>query len=491
MTSGPARSHGATLLERWGDKESWTLPRLLHRQALTAGDRPYLRVGSQPSLTFRETYDEAVAMAGSLRKLGVERGDYVVLMSPTSMTSVFAWFGANLLGAIEVPLNNAYRGRTLIHGVNLTEARRMLVASEFLPVIREVASQLEHLEMILCLDEPSEPSTVPGIELVTMSSLPTSTPPTEDEILAATSYRDTASVLFTSGTTGPAKGVILPHAHVCTFAHSGVDMFDLRETDRIYCFHTLFHATKFLAVVGALVGGCQVTLDTFDPQTWLERLRDSEGTVTIAHGPMLEMILAQPEGQDDADNPLRIAMGAGVSPSLAEEFQRRFDTTLLEGLGMTEAYPISYSRRDEMPTGSCGKPVDDLFEVTLVDPETDEPVETGQSGEITLRPHHSWTMMQGYVGMPDKTVEAWRNLRFHTGDIACLDETGHSISLTAPRTGYVAVRRTSPPTTSRRPLGATPLWQSAQRSASPPGIRMTMTSSSVSYPRRDTCNSIR
>jgi crotonobetaine/carnitine-CoA ligase len=97
----------------------------------------------------------------------------------------------------------------------------------------------------------------------------------------------------------------------------------------------------------------------------------------------------------------------------------------LEGYGMTEMGVVTYRRFNEpLKLGSAGKPLD-WFDVQIVDPVTDEPLAPNQTGEIVIRPHYPWTFMKGYHKVPHKTVEAWRNLWFHTGDTGKMDEDGY------------------------------------------------------------------
>lgn len=412
-----------TLEELWGPKEQWTLPWHLHRRATESPTRPFLQVVGEERVTFADSAQRAAVMAARLRALGVSAGDTVVLMAPTSMDMIHLWFGANLLSAAEVPINTAYRGRSLSHAINLSEARVMVSVRDYLPRILEVADDLRHLDTVVCLD--GAPSTPPADVPAHLSVRGLQDVPAGDDLddVGSPSYRDTASIIYTSGTTGPAKGVVIPHAQMHTFAQVVLDALAIREDDEFYCFHSMVHSTKFTAINSALIRGSRVTVDTaFDPTTWIARVREVGATVSVAHGPMIEMILNQPEQEDDRDNPLRIVLGGGVPVQLGREFEERFGLRVLEGYGMTEAYMVLRQPLDApTPPGSCGQPVDELFEVALVDPDTDEPVAENEVGEITLRPRERWIMMQGYRGMPDKTVEAWHNLWFHTGDLARMD----------------------------------------------------------------------
>src|SRR5205823_2832103 len=134
--------------------------------------------------------------------LGVGRGDFVVMMVPTSLDVIRTWFGISLAGAVDVPLNIAYKGPTLVHGVNLSEARVMVVDPQFLPRLADVEDQLSSLEVVVTI-APTD-HTLRRVRVVALEDLDEA--PLPD--LADLRHSDTASVLFTSGTTGPAKGVV-------------------------------------------------------------------------------------------------------------------------------------------------------------------------------------------------------------------------------------------------------------------------------------------
>jgi crotonobetaine/carnitine-CoA ligase len=185
--------------------------------------------------------------------------------------------------------------------------------------------------------------------------------------------------------------------------------------------------TRFGSVYVALLAGCPVVLDRrFDPAAFLDRARRYGATATIGHGPMLEAIHRQPERAEDADNPLRTILVAPLPARIAADFERRFGVRAIDTWGMTEVTCVTMRPYDEaLRPGCCGRPRDDLLEVVIVDPETDEPLPAGQAGEITVRPREPWVVMQGYLGMPELTVAAWRNFRFHSGDFGYLTEDGY------------------------------------------------------------------
>ena len=136
-------------IRHWGEMDTWTIPAHLRRQAAERGDRPFLQKGDGPALTYAEVLERSLDFAGRLAALGVRPGDRVITMMPTSVEAVLAWFGAALLGAVDVPLNTGYLGQTLVHGINLAAGRVMVADPSFLPRLAEVEPQLNHLETVV------------------------------------------------------------------------------------------------------------------------------------------------------------------------------------------------------------------------------------------------------------------------------------------------------------------------------------------------------
>ncbi|MCO5129036.1 MAG: AMP-binding protein [Xanthobacteraceae bacterium] len=164
---------------------------------------------------------------------------------------------------------------------------------------------------------------------------------------------------------------------------------------------------------------------TFKADRWLDRVREAGATVTVSHGPLLEMIHAQEPRPDDADNPLTRIGTAPFPKHIAAAFEQRFGLKGRESWGMTEVgIPCSHPLDEPLRPGSCGKVLSDWFEVRVVDPDTDEERKPGEVGEIVVRSKQPWMLMQGYFGRPDATVESWRNLWFHSGDSGYVDEEG-------------------------------------------------------------------
>ena len=407
-------------------KDGWTVSSVLSRQAIDRPDAPALQWQTEEPISYAGLYERCLRLAGGLRALGVERGDRVSIMLPNSMEIVLAWFAANLLGAVEVPINIHYKESWLVHEVNDCGSRLAIVHEQYLERFEEVADQLEHLRAFVvvggdaqapqALVETWDVHAWDGLEDAEAISGP-----------AETHFHDTAGILYTSGTTGPSKGVVLPYGVGGNFAQGVIDVAKLTSDDVSYVVHPLFHGNaQYMQVLPSLLVGARVSLwPGFSASRWLEQVRACGATITNAIGTICNFVYSQPEREDDAENPLRVVITQPIPADIAEDFERRFAVKCLEDYGTTEVGVVTYRRLDEpLRPGSSGRALD-WCEVRVVDPETDEPMPPDEVGEIVVRPKTSGIMMKEYNNVPAKTVEAWRNLWFHTGDAGRMDEEGY------------------------------------------------------------------
>jgi crotonobetaine/carnitine-CoA ligase len=408
-------THGIT------GKESWVLGTQLQRHAAERPDAPFLTFEFAESLTFAESLERSECLGAGLAELGVQHGDRVVMLMENSIEIMLTWFATNLLGAVEVPINTAYQGMILEHTFNNCGARVAVVDAQYLPRLLDSAPKLHHLEKVVVVGAPSVelPWPVSAFDDVASAARIPSTP---------VSYRDLAAIMYTSGTTGPSKGVLTPHALAYTLGRQTMERLAITADDTYYVCLPLFHSNaQYVQVYAALIAGAQVAIARrFSASGWLDDIRRSKATVSSLLGVMAQFIYAQPAGQRDRDHGLRRVVAIPMPSTIAEDFSQRFNIDCVESYGMTEASLVMW-RPEGTPLrpGSCGKPLSDEYDVAVIDPDTDEPVPPGEVGEIVIRPKRAWTMALGYHDMPEQTTEAWRNLWFHTGDAGRVDEEGY------------------------------------------------------------------
>jgi crotonobetaine/carnitine-CoA ligase len=420
------------LTPTFNNPADWTLPQILRERARTHGERSFLEVPFQgAAYSFSETLELAERIAANLVGDGLVHGDRLVIMASNCVEYVLAWFGSACAGIVEVPMNTAYKGSFLEHQVRTTAPRAVLAEPEFVGHFLDGNDAYATVEIIYVLGEGAETEAAlaavsgAGLRAFPFTRLTDQAPATE---LPAVNERDLSAIFFTSGTTGLSKGVMMSHAQLAFFADQDVSLCRLTDEDCYMSVGPLFHGNaQFLAVYPALIAGCRVIVQKrFSATRWLDQIREGGVTVTNLVGVMMDFVFNQPPTEHDADNRLRCCYSVPTATSILPSFKERFGVeAFVESFGSTEASLVVMAPyAEDRPAGAAGLLVDDWFEVRVVDPETDREVEPGQTGELITRARQPWTMFSGYYGMPEKTLEAFRNLWFHTGDSVRYDDHG-------------------------------------------------------------------
>ncbi|GIU93378.1 MAG: ATP-dependent acyl-CoA ligase [Acidimicrobiia bacterium] len=335
---------------------------------------------------------------------------------------LFAWFGTARGGFAEVPINTGYKGDLLAYLINHAQLSALVVDHRYLERVGELAHQLETLRHIVVVgDLPS--AAPPGFELHQFESFLAAGSPERPSV--SVHPHDTASILFTAGTTGPSKGVVRSHRANFSIAEATIALMDYRKGEVLFTVFPLFHINaKANTVLPALIlDGTVVMHSRFHASTFWETTRRYGVTAFNYMGALLMMLYKQPPRPDDADNPVRKAYGAPAPLEIFESFQDRFGVKLVEVYGSTECGIVTYNTVHDMRPGSCGRAAP-YYEVEIHD-EYDEPCPPGVPGEIVVRPREPYIMFTEYFRDPSATVAAFRNLWFHTGDRGVMDSDGY------------------------------------------------------------------
>jgi crotonobetaine/carnitine-CoA ligase len=396
----PAALRGLPVVEQ-------TLPVLLERQAGAYGAKPLLRFG-ELERSFVEVRDAAARAAGNLAAGGVGPGDRVAMMCENRIEMLDLVLGCAWLGAVAVPINTALRGMQLTHVLRNCGARRIAIDTALLAVLGQIDLPAT-LEIAWALD---------GVATQGSLVCEVIAPPSGGEPMAppqAVGPGDTVAILYTSGTTGPAKGVCCPQAQLYWWGILVGEMLGIGEDDVLYTCLPLFHTNALNAFVQALVAGATFHLGPrFSASRFWARLAESEATVTYLLGAMVNILASRPSEPQERAHRARVALAPGTPAALFDGFRERFGIQLVEGYGSTETNCAIAAPWTAQRAGYMG-PVRDGFEARVVD-AYDVEVPAGESGELVLRSYEPYSFASGYFEMPEKTVEAWRNLWFHTGD---------------------------------------------------------------------------
>ncbi|MDE8654523.1 AMP-binding protein [Novosphingobium album (ex Liu et al. 2023)] len=407
--------------------EQWALPTVLEHQARTIPDHPFLSwTDAGTPRSFAETNREVNRIAHGLAALGIGKGDLVGLFLPNCVEYVLAWFALAKLGAVEVAICDMYKGAFLEHPINLAGARMVVTTPELLPLLAEIEAAIPTVEHIIVIAGADLPA--PSFARITTSRFADLYSANDSNPGIAVSPRDLGAVLLTSGTTGPSKGVMMPHSQFYFFAEEDIQILGLTGEDVYMTGFPLFHGNaQFLTVYPCLIVGAHCVLyPRFSATDFIGRARRSGATVTNLLGATMAFILAQPEAEGERDHRLRAIYAAPLSPDLGDRFVARFGPVdFVDGFGQTEiSMPFMTPRGVPRPAGASGVLNAQWFDVRLIDPDTGRDVEPGKPGELLVRNKADGIMAMGYIGMAEKTVEAWRDLWFHTGDSLKRDEDG-------------------------------------------------------------------
>lgn len=401
-----------------------TIGGLLHLRARSKPDEPFLWCDGS-WLTYAELATLADRFGAGLQQLGVAGGDRVAMVLPTERAAVVTVFACARLGAIQVALNTFLRGEFLSH--QMRNSRASIVVTDLLGFeqIRRVISDLPDLRTIVFVGDMTGANRS-GLHAVTVVSY--------DDLLASAhvaSFPDVApasifSILYTSGTTGMPKGCMMSHRYATNMARALCEAGRFDPGDRVLTASPLFHTGgQIFAMMSALQSGGSIAfVREFHASAFIALAQELEATVLFGPGAVGAFILAQPEHEADRSHKVRQAIFNGLPEASQLALEARFGFHVVgEMYGHSEFIPIAISpvggpRRRE----SSGR-VPPHIEVRIVD-DSDQPLPAGAIGEIVARPREPGVMFDGYWDNPLATVEIWRNLWHHTGDLGRFDADG-------------------------------------------------------------------
>jgi carnitine-CoA ligase len=406
------------------DPTGWVLPRILRERAATHPDRDFLRFADGPWRSYAEVNARANRLANALAARGLGRGEAIAMLMPNCEDNVLAWFGIQKAGAVQCPINTAYRGDFLSWVINLPRARFLIVADSFLDRLDLVAGDVPLLERVIVWASGEREGPDPRAPWEPFEALweaPDAEPGVE------VSWTDDARIMFTSGTTGRSKGAIKQHASDYFSGRTYCNVCQVTAEDTLFSSLPLFHSNaQVLATYPAMIAGARVAfVERFSQARFWQQAVDAGATLTNTVSAMNYFIWNAPPGPLDRAHTVTRIMAMPAPKDIYEAFERRFGIRFVEGYGLTETGMVTYHPPGAPPRpGSCGVATPG-FEVAVVDPETDLPVPAGTPGEIVVDMKMPNIVMRAYAGMPAKTAEDFRNLKLHTGDLGRLDEDGY------------------------------------------------------------------
>lgn len=393
-----------------------TADELIREKARDNGEADFVFEGDATA-SFGGIDRESDAVARTLHShWDVDKGDIVAGVMGNSIDHIRAWFACLKLGAVWSPLDTHLDRRDMSDSLHDVQPAAIVVGRRSAGVYEEIRDRFEFPE--LSMDE-----------VAWANDLSFHRTGAEDPPQSSVVPSDPAGIVFTGGTTGTPKPIVLPHFSLVAGAYRYRDAFDPAPTDRHLTVLRLYHAGgQGFGVLGPLLSDISTVIRRgFDPETFIESVNDVGATIADPTGGMWgELVAAHDE---PVENTLRIVDGA-IPARYLERVQELFDFEIIEPYGQTEAGGIlcTHNRIPDASTVETddGKPVgpaNDWIDIRIVD-DADEPTPTGVTGEICLRPKIPHTFMIEYRNAPEATVDVWDNLWLHTGDRGFLDSDG-------------------------------------------------------------------
>lgn len=396
---------------------------ILRRQAQRIGGRTFVTFGGR-DLSYREVDASSDRVAAALRAVGAQKGTRVGLLLANRPEYLDLWFGLSRIGALQVPINTAYRAPQILHVLKRAPVPLVVVEAALAAPLLEVIDQVPEVRTVVVLDGSQDVRAGCGKTVLDYPQVLADAarlPVPAEKVGGA----DAGAVMNTSGTTGPSKGVLLSHAQQYILGRNIANDLGVTADDVYYNCFPMFHNTAqaMITLPVLLTGARMVLVERFSASGFWPDVRRHGVTLFYYIGETLRMLLKSTSAEDGRGTKLRAGWGIGAAPKDFLDFQSRHGVVLRSGYGSTEGNVGIYLPHDHPDPASVGRALPG-FHVRIAD-ETDQPLPPGVTGEILVRGTEPCTTMLGYDGDPKATLEAWRDLWFHTGDAGYLDAAGN------------------------------------------------------------------
>ncbi len=393
-----------------------TIPQLICERSKDRGDRTFLLFEDQ-RFSFLDLRREVQQAAAKLRRIGVGQGDRVGLMMANHETHVWLYLAVAWLGATSVEFSRHLKTHGLQTQLASAKPAFMIADVDFIDELGPALEAVQHpTAMIWFGDGGQLPETS-----VRYNELPLETDLFESPVADDASRLQAIS--FTSGTTGKPKGAMLSDRWFQIGAKNAAILADAGPDDVLFLWEPLYHVAGWMTLMIGLQRGIPVAMvRKFSASKCWSQIRRHRATLLHYLGGVLNILLAAPEADRDADNSLRVVWGAAAPTDSWRAFESRFGVEIREGYGSTEAQNFTHLNLDG-PIGSIGLPCEE-FEAWIEDIDGTR-LSPGQIGEIIVRPRGDGITMDGYFNDRERTADVLRNGRVHTGDLGYCDEDGY------------------------------------------------------------------
>lgn len=384
----------------------------------------FLRTSGR-ELTYEQMRTAVARLAGALAGIGVSAGTTVVVVMRNSAEQVVVWFALARLGAVHVPINSGLKGDLLAHTFRVADPRIVVADEDLLGQISGAVEECRSLTAVVLHRIIGTASTAGGRPVYDLGGLMRGDGYSDAAHIG--DDMDDATILFTSGTTGPSKACVLSHRYLARQGQIHAERLGLRSDDVLYCPFPLYHIdAATLTVVAALAVGATAAIGTrFSASQFWDEIRAFDASVFNFMGATLTLLWKRDPSPDDRRHRVRLAWGVPI-PDWQRQFEQRFGFPLYQVYGLTDAGVPVYDPIDGLRRpGACGRVIDQ-FEIRIDAGDDAEGQGRATLGEILVRGREPGLTMTRYHGMPDATTrtidaDGW----VHTGDLGTLDADGY------------------------------------------------------------------
>lgn len=375
--------------------------------------------------TYQELDAQISRFAAGLQHLGLQKGDHIALLLGNSPHYIIALYGAFRAGITAIPINPIYTADEISYILNDGDVRVVVALDRVVPVIEKLEESTHIDTYIIC---ETTPDTSWATSTAAAKFLPFMSFMQQNHALVETTTvgEDTAIILYTSGTTGKPKGVMLTHDNLYANASDVGKYLDIRRDDRVVTTLPMFHVFCLTVALNAplIQGGTLLIVPQFSPAEVTRIIKKYDATMFAGVPTMFNFLYQFPGATKEDMQSVRlwISGGSSLPVALLHDFEAKYDVKIREGYGLSEASPVTCFNPIDRPNkaGSIGLSIVNV-ENRVVDPDGQE-VPVGQVGELVVKGPN---VMKGYYKMPDATAAALKDGWLYTGDLARRDEEGY------------------------------------------------------------------
>lgn len=407
----------------WLEPLPQTLTGMLLSRAEIAPERVAITMAGQ-DIAYERLVHKSNSVARGLIELGIGRGDVLAIFAENSITHLYAEFAAARIGAIEVMINTAFRRDFLAHQLRDSGAKLVIVSLALLETLLEIMPLISTVTSIIVLDADRDIEVASaGIPILGRAALDDHSSSDLSQVRDPLST-DPCSIVYTSGTTGPSKGVLLGNNYLCLFAELHSSLWYRGPEDVFYSVGPLYHlGAKGVGCLGSIYRGVRCVQDQrFSASNFWIRVREEGCNATMMLGSVAMLLWGREPSPDEGIETIYINP---VPVKLLGAMQDRWSCKFESAYGLSEAAPVIHTGPGvPLRPGSSGKVDARYFDVRIFD-DTDKELAAGHVGEIVIRPKRPNSIFEGYYRDPAATIAQTRNCWFHTGDLGRFDADGY------------------------------------------------------------------